>query len=285
MTTTELTQLAADYYQEGVLDKDAWFRVADADYHALLKALDTKRLFEQPTCLLDIGCGTGRFPALLRPYLSTVPITYDFLDPSQLSLEWLRKSLKPPYQARHAIQMGVQSLADWQQQAQLQYDLIWGIHALHFVQPTEIPQVLQTIQRGLKPDTGIALGSFIAEDCFYIGIHDCYCRALGKERQNWLGYEPYTQLGFEPLKIPRLEQTLEFVHRVAIADTYILENYLQQCVFDKTYSLQDWFDHPMLNAYLRQYQVGAYFEFPQKIIMIQFGDLKRPLLQNAILKN
>jgi hypothetical protein len=114
MTTTELTQLATDYYQEGVLDKDAWFRVADADYHALLEALDTERLFEQPSVLLGIGCGTGRFPALLRPHLSAVPITYDFLDPSAMSLESLRKSLKPPYQARHAIQMGVQSLADWQ---------------------------------------------------------------------------------------------------------------------------------------------------------------------------
>jgi hypothetical protein len=213
-----------------------------------------------------------------------VPIEYDFLDPSSLSLEMLRKSLTAPYQARHAIQMGVQALSDWQQQAQLQYDLIWGIHALHFVESAEIPHVLQTIQRCLKPNTGIALGSFIAEDCFYIGIHDCYCRALGKERQNWLGYEPYTQLGFEPLKMPRLEQCLEFVHRVAIKDTYVLENYLQQCVFDKTYSLQDWFDNPILNGYLRQYQVGDFFEFPQKIVMIQFGDLSRPLLKNAILK-
>ena len=284
MTTTELTQLAADYYQAGVLDKDAWFRVADADYHALLKALNPKQLFEKPSHLLDIGCGTGRFPALLRPYLSAVPITYDFLDPSLMSLESLRKSLKPPYEARNAIQMGVQGLTDWQQQTQLQYDLIWGIHALHFVEPEEIPQVLQTMQLCLKPDTGIALGSFIAEDCFYIGIHDCYCRAIGEERQNWLGYEPYTKWGFEPLKIPRLEQTLEFVHRISMKDTYILENYLQQCVFDKTYSLQEWFDNPILNDYLRQYQVGNYFEFPQKIIMIQFGDLKRPLLNNAVLK-
>ena len=213
MTTTELTQLAADYYQEGVLDKDAWFRVADADYHALLEALDTERLFEQPSNLLDIGCGTGRFPTLLRPYLSDIPITYDFLDPSAMSLELLRKSLKPPYQARHAIQLGVQSLADWQQQAPFQYDLIWGIHALHFVEPADIPQVLQTIQRCLKPDTGIALGSFIAQDCFYIGIHD---GMNGKSLLSISGLDAINS-SFLYLFNPFLDRIMVGQHRVSTA--------------------------------------------------------------------
>jgi SAM-dependent methyltransferase len=81
VTTTDSD---AAFYAEGILDVDRWFQIAHADYWALRTALDINALFTASARhlrLLDIGCGTGRFPTLLRPYLNQrgPVIDYDFI--------------------------------------------------------------------------------------------------------------------------------------------------------------------------------------------------------------
>ena len=63
---------AAAFYSEDFLDVDRWFQIADADYVALIKSLNLNDLFPaiaKRLRLLDVGCGTGRFPTLLLPRL------------------------------------------------------------------------------------------------------------------------------------------------------------------------------------------------------------------------
>ena len=77
------------YYQKGVLQPEAWFRVVERDYTQLIAAINWARIFpEQNTDfqLLDIGCGTGRFPTMLQSHLpASIRIQYDYLDPLTLS--------------------------------------------------------------------------------------------------------------------------------------------------------------------------------------------------------
>ena len=66
-------ELSTKYYQEGTLEKDIWFRVASTDYIELIKAVDFVKLFSQcptPIELLDVGCGTGKFPSMLQSLLN-----------------------------------------------------------------------------------------------------------------------------------------------------------------------------------------------------------------------
>jgi len=84
-------ELSTRYYQQGTLEKDLWFQVAERDYTELIQAFDFDTFFssfDTPITLLDVGCGTGKFPTMLCPHISDrLHIQYDYLDPSQHSLD------------------------------------------------------------------------------------------------------------------------------------------------------------------------------------------------------
>ena len=55
-------QRSLQYYQKGVLQPEAWFRIVQQDYTQLIEAINWKAVFQKQHAdfqLLDIGCGTG----------------------------------------------------------------------------------------------------------------------------------------------------------------------------------------------------------------------------------
>jgi hypothetical protein len=57
------------YYQKENLDRDSWFQVTQIDYEKLIEQYSFDNLFKAfdktQLNLLDIGCGTAKFPTLV----------------------------------------------------------------------------------------------------------------------------------------------------------------------------------------------------------------------------
>lgn len=135
------------FYQEGTLAADAWFRIAAKDYLELIHEFDFHGFFSslrKPIELLDVGCGTGKFPELLREQLPpTMQIIYDYLDPSAYSLSEMKKVLASPYQPRHAINATLEASQDAPPNG---YDIIWSVHSACYLRH-DILDLDQTISK------------------------------------------------------------------------------------------------------------------------------------------
>ena len=160
--TTNNETRSLQYYQESNQNATAWFGIMEADYSKLLEVMNWDLVFgktSSPFQLLDIGCGTGKFPRMLRPQLRRdVKIIYDYLDPSPYSLTTCQQALHPPFEPRYALQTTFE-------EAQLDsppngYDMVWAIQSLYWLPHKFLNHAATTIHRILNPDRGTAMVIF-----------------------------------------------------------------------------------------------------------------------------
>jgi len=270
--TTEQAMAAAAYYTKDTLDVDRWFRVADADYQALLGALDLPGLFADRTGslrLLDVGCGTGRFPVLLRPHLQPFPLTidYDTLDPSEYCLQQIREVLQTPYRAGQGHACGAEDLADL---PSAHYDIVWAIHSLYYVSPSAIGQVIRHLRRLLVPAHGTGLAYIATDDSFYLQVLRAYRACFATPIQPLRTAQEWAD-GFHAASGPWRQQTLRFIHEVPVDDEALLQSYLHKCVLDASQPLSQWWQHARLHQLIDGYRDGDLYRFPQQVTLFQFG--------------
>lgn len=82
---------AKSYYQKDNLDRNSWFQVAQIDYDNLIEQYSFDHLFKEfaqtKLKLLDLGCGTAKFPTLLdRKIAADIHCSVDLLDISEYCL-------------------------------------------------------------------------------------------------------------------------------------------------------------------------------------------------------
>lgn len=133
---------------------EAFYALATEDYRQLALAADWPRLLldraHDGWSLLDVACGSGRFPTALRTYtdLSGVPeVAYDLLDPSAFSVREARAVLAPPFVARHELVTTLQGLPAEHEG----YDVVWGAHALYALPPEELDLAAERLVAALAP--------------------------------------------------------------------------------------------------------------------------------------
>ncbi|MEB3339682.1 hypothetical protein [Okeania sp.] len=93
---TDNSELSKSYYQPEKLELDSWFQVAQIDYEKLIEQYSFNNLFKgfakNQLKLLDIGCGSAKFPSLLDKKLDgNIHLSADLLDISEYSLQLAKK--------------------------------------------------------------------------------------------------------------------------------------------------------------------------------------------------
>ncbi len=266
-------ELSTQYYQEGTLEKDIWFRVASKDYRELMKAVDFGKLFSQyptPMELFDVGCGTGKFPAMLQPHIPLdARVLYDYLDPSQHSLDELQRSLTPPYYPRTPLKTTLEALRE-SECSTMGYHIIWCIQSLYCVERMSLGVVLDKLQKLLKPDTGIAIVFLASSHAFYHILYNEYNQQFYPTTRSAFITAEEIVTNLDSLGISYAVMKLSFSHSIDSSDKQVLEKYVQQCVFDQK-AFENLFENNIMGSFLESFRKGTMYEFPQEVWLLVFG--------------
>lgn len=214
----------------------AFYALATEDYRQLADARDWAADLRDHTLdgrvrLLDVACGSGRFPAaLLAKGLPATPrVAVDLLDPSGFSLAEARAVLRTPFVAEAEHETVIQDFT-----AEGAYDVAWATHALYAVPPRELDAGVARMVAALRP------GGFgaVAQACsrsHYLAFYDAYRASLAP------GATPFTDAegvaaalrasGVDPVVTP-------LHYTTGTADRAVVEGFLQRCAFDDTVPLE-----------------------------------------------
>ena len=133
-------------------EMEAFYTLAYIDYKYLAEAFDWKNWLEihqnnvgqRKLTLLDVACGSGKFPLALGKYSNIqnakiLPIKYSLLDPSSFSIKEARRALPLIFEADSEFESTLQAL----QCDQGAFDIIWATHALYAIPHNELETALR----------------------------------------------------------------------------------------------------------------------------------------------
>ncbi|MGF1554060.1 MAG: class I SAM-dependent methyltransferase [Paracoccaceae bacterium] len=223
---------------------DAFYRLATEDYRHLAEAVDWRAWLEarqaaagdRPMWLIDVACGSGKFPAALRRHAGVEqarvrPIAYSLLDPSTFSLAEARSALGAPFEADEGHESTLEGL-DPDVGA---FDIAWATHALYAV-----PQAsLDAAMARFLDLIGLNGAGFIANamaDSHYIRFYDAFLDAFHEGRGE--RYRTAEEIVAALDRLGAKVETREIAYAQTAGDDATVEGYLQRCAFDDTVSLE-----------------------------------------------
>jgi SAM-dependent methyltransferase len=242
------------YYRNDQLNLDCWFQVAQIDYEELIKAYSFNSLFQsfnqEKINLLDIGCGTAKFPSFLDQDISShVHVSVDLLDLSEYCLEIAQKqydSLKH-FEVARSYLSAFETFYQTSDSSRT-YDLIWAIHSLCTVEKSKVKAIHLHFLSLLKAN-GIYLIYQLSEDSKYYQLNDFY-RQHYPQSDNTIPFitsEDHQQI-LDSLGISYEIVRLSFSHKIDGECKDLLETYLKKCILNENLDTISFFQ-PLLKEY------------------------------------
>jgi SAM-dependent methyltransferase len=272
---TDTFQRSCEHWSEaGRREMDDFYALASVDYRHLAQALDWKAWLEARQVLagerrlrlLDVACGSGKFPVALArdadvASASIEPIDYALLDPSPFSIAEARRALAAPFVAGQEYETTLQGL----ECPRGAFDIVWATHALYALPATELEAGLE---RFLHAIGGTGFIAHACEDAHYLRFYRHFLDTFHDGKGT-----PYTSAEQIMATLRRMGvrfDTQELAYENAARETQRqrVQGYLQRCVFDHSVGLQEMLAHPATGVYLKGCQHEGKWRFAQRVKLI-----------------
>ncbi len=261
---------------------ESFYELARVDYRYLAEAYDWVKAFQSLSGrksrirLIDVACGSGKFPQALLSYAGIADsarshgskVDYDLLDPSAFSVREAKQALAPPF---HAASEFCCTLQDWDEEAG-RYDIAWATHALYCVPAEELEQGLARMCSALAHD-GFGFVAQGLRDGHYVGFYDQYLATMAEGHGTPYSDGAQVEAALQNLGMHARTRVLDYTTVVPADQPGLLEAYLQRCAFDDTFGLDEMLRREPLAGYLsscHDLDSGEY-RFPQRVGMTLFS--------------
>lgn len=229
-------------------EMEAFYALATEDYRQLALAADWPALLgavaHEGWSLLDVACGSGKFPAALMRHtaIASLPgVAYDLLDPSAFSVAEARAVLAPPFMPRTDLVMTLQDLP-----ARCgPYDVVWATHALYALPPDELDVAMARFASALAPE-GLGVVAQATSRSHYLTFYDAYRAGVRDATPYTTAEQVAASLATAGVDVR--EQVITY--ETGTSDRDVAEGFLQRCAFDDTVSLKEMEAAPVLGEYL-----------------------------------
>ncbi len=274
--TDTVSRSLAHWSEERRSEMDAFYRLASKDYRHLAEARDWPAWFKaradgaqgRPLRLLDVACGSGKFPNALVDHAGLgeaglEQIDYDLLDPSSFSVAEAKAALRAPFRpaGEHVC-----TLQDFKSPAQ-GYDVVWATHALYALPRSELAAGLSRFAEAIAPE-GAGFIAHASEASHYLTFYRAYLEGFPQP-----GVEPYTSSAdlvetLQELGLSFTTEEITYENGAPDTERAAVEGYLQRCLFDDTLGLEAMLENPATGAYLADRLVDGVWRFPQSVTLI-----------------
>lgn len=265
---------------------EAFYAFASLDYELLARvlpwdpALDAVRerrgtAAGTPLRLLDVACGSGKFPAALLAARRLTGqdahgVAVDLLDPSAFSIAEAAGVLSGPLREGAHLETTLEDLDP----AAGPWDVVWATHALYALRPEMLPAAAARFVQAIAPG-GLGFLAQGAADGHYLRVYDAFLRGVRGTGTPYLAGEQVADALTEAAAaadtgLVGSRHHLYYEHLVPIDDLGLLEGYLQRCLFDDSLGLDDLLVAPELGPYLascRDEAAGVY-RFAQDVLCL-----------------
>ena len=216
--------------------------------------------------LLDIACGSGKFPSALvqNADLSNakiLPVEYSLLDPSPFSIAEARKVIQSPFKTSSEFETTLQEFSCERET----YDIIWATHALYAIPKNELKKALKRFIFGMARSGFIAHAS---EKSHYLRFYRHYLNGFkGGSGEPYSSAEQILQI-LKEIDIPHRVEKIIYENGVSETASLQVEGYLQRCVFDDTIDLEKMLKNSVTGPYLDNCIKDGQWCFKQEVMMI-----------------
>ncbi|WP_174297712.1 class I SAM-dependent methyltransferase [Sphingomonas bacterium] len=264
---------SCDHWSEASrAEMDAFYALATDDYRHLAEAKDwatwladrQRAAGNRPLRLLDVACGSGKFPTALRRHAGVEdagigPIDYDLLDPSAFSIAEARAALGLPFVPAAEFETPLQGFTT----PDRPYDIVWATHALYAVPLAELDAAMEAFVRAIG---GIGFIANAMADSHYIRFYRVFLDSFrGGEGE---AYRTGEEIAASLRRLGASVEVQEVAYSQKSDDDAVVEGYLQRCAFDDTVPLASMRSTGPLAAYLEGCRSGGGWRFEQRVAML-----------------
>jgi SAM-dependent methyltransferase len=213
---------------------DAFYALATQDYRELVAAHDwgaelRDRARGSELRLLDVACGSGKFPSALlaaglADQVGDLRVEVDLLDPSAFSIAEARTVLRSPFVAADELEIGLEEL----DVGRVPYDVAWATHALYALPPSLLADGLARMHAVLRPG-GLGVVAQATSTSHYLTVYEAYRASHAPDAT------PYTtaEQVADGLRDAGADVRVQDVrYRTTTGDPVVAEGFLQRCLFD-----------------------------------------------------
>ena len=255
---------------------DAFYALATDDYRILAEAMDWRGWFEErqrdagarPLRLLDVACGSGKFPVALARYAGLAsadmqPVDTALLDPSAFSIREARANLPEPFKAGDEYEIPLQALAC----SRGAFDIAWATHALYAIPAAELPAAMERFLHAIG-DTGIGVIAHSAPTGHYIRFHELFLAAFAQDPVQRYSDAAQIVAALEAGGARVATRDIDYTNGLPEGEDGEIEAFLQRCAFDDRFTLAMMRERPPLDGYLASCLRDGHWRFPQRVTLM-----------------